>query len=81
MGKDFKIKMENNVNIMNVPLLEDSVSKVKVSRKFVGDESLGEILASVFENQVDNMFYKYYHTERAETVTSHTTQSEGNELL
>jgi hypothetical protein len=52
-----------------------------VTRKFVGDQSLREILVSVFENQVDNMVESIYHTTRANTVTSQTTQTEGDELL
>jgi hypothetical protein len=72
------VSTENKIEIKNrtyVPIISR-----KVSRKFVGDELLGEILVSVFENQVDSMVDKYYHTTRAKTVISHTTQSEGDEL-
>ncbi|MBU5443552.1 hypothetical protein [Paenibacillus sp. MSJ-34] len=80
MEKKSKSNMENNVIGTDVPIVAVDVSKIKVSRKFVGDEPLEEILTSVFENQVDNLVYKYYHSTRAKTVASHTTHSEGNEL-
>lgn len=81
MGKKLESNMENKVKRTSVLNLIGDDSKVEVTRKFVGDESLGEIHSSIFENRIDNMVYKYYHTTRAKTVTSHTTQSEGNELL
>lgn len=53
----------------------------KVSRKFVGDQSLKEIFQSLFQNQVDNMVEAIYHATQANTVTSHTLQTEGSESL
>jgi|HigsolmetaGSP11D_1036233.scaffolds.fasta_scaffold03758_2 hypothetical protein len=51
-----------------------------VTRKFVGDFELRELLPSLLESQLDSIVNKYYHTERAGTVASQATKSEGVEL-
>ncbi|SDO18577.1 hypothetical protein SAMN04487897_109142 [Paenibacillus sp. yr247] len=53
----------------------------KITRKFVGDRPLNEVLQSVLQSKVDNIVEAIYHATQANTVTSHTLHTEGAESI
>lgn len=56
------------------------VCGVRITRKFSGSETLGDMLVPLLQNQVDNLIQTFYHTTRANTATSQANQTGRDEL-
>jgi len=56
------------------------VNGIGVTREFVGEQMLGDIMTKVMEEQVDMVVNSIYHAIQANAVTSQITTSEGEDI-